>query len=145
MRYVTESLWVAFGAAIGANARYWFSTLARAWAQPFPWPTLLINLVGSVLLGAFSAAALARGWGWQGRLFFAVGLCGGFTTFSTFSFEVLDLMYQRSWKLAGLYAALSLALCVLGCFVGGHFGRLLFSPHPVRIETTNNPFAKDRD
>jgi len=139
MRFLSESLWVAFGAAIGANARYWIGYWAKANVQSFPWPTLLINFLGSVLLGVFSAAALQRGWGWQGRLFFAVGLCGGFTTFSTFSFEVIDMFYARSWKVAGLYALLSLVLCVAGCFAGGHFGRVAFAQRGPAVKGTN-PF-----
>ena len=137
MRNLTESLWVGLGAAIGANLRFWIGNFARSSAQAFPWPTLLINVLGSALLGAFAAVALQRGWGWQARGFFAVGLCGGFTTFSTFSFEVLDLMAKRSWKVALGYAVLSLVLCVLGCFVGGHLGRVV-SGHTA-IETSVQP------
>jgi CrcB protein len=133
---------VALGAAIGANGRFWIGVWAKAHVQAFPWPTLLINLLGSALLGAFSAAALERGWGWQGRLFFAVGLCGGFTTFSTFSYEVIDLYYERSWRVAGLYAVLSLVLCVAGCYVGGHFGRIAFAHSASEGVNGANPFEK---
>lgn len=140
MRYLTESIYVAMGAAIGANARYWIGYFAKAISQPFPWPTLIINILGSMLLGAFSATALLKGWGWQGRLFFAVGICGGFTTFSTFSFEVLDLFYEKSWRMAGLYATVSFVLSVAGCLAGGHFARIYFSqPHHVPAEN-GNPF-----
>jgi len=140
MNYLMESLWIAAGAAIGANARYWIGFLTKASTQSFPWPTLLINCLGSALLGAFTAAALAKGWGWQWRLFFAVGLCGGFTTFSTFSFEVIDTFYQRSWRLAGLYAIASLVLCVAFCLIGGHFGRILF----VGPGGAANPFTSEK-
>src|SRR5450432_1244079 len=99
MRHLSNSLWIALGAAIGANARYWIGYMCnRAGAPEFPWPTLLINVLGSLLLGMFSAAALERGFGWPSRLFFAVGLCGGFTTFSTFSFEVIDTFFRKGWK-----------------------------------------------
>lgn len=126
MRALADSLFVAFGAALGANARYWIGVAAKAQTQSFPWPTLLINTLGSLLLGAFAAIALAKGWGHQSRLFFAVGLCGGFTTFSTFSFESLELA-NRSLKAATIYIIASLILCVGGCLAGGHFSRVLLT------------------
>ena len=127
MKALIDSLWVAFGAAIGANMRFWIGVLTNASKQSFPWPTLLINILGSAMLGAFSAAALLKGWGGQNRLFFAVGLCGGFTTFSTFSYEVIDMYYQSSMKLAILYALLSGTLSVGACFVGAHWTRVSLS------------------
>lgn len=138
MRNVIESLWVGLGAAIGANLRYWIGVLTRSTSQGFPWSTLAINVIGSTLLGAFAAAALYKGWGWQARLFFAVGLCGGFTTFSTFSFEFLDLVARRSWKVAAGYAVLSLALCIGGCFLGGHLGQTAFSAGPRSAESPSD-------
>jgi len=133
---------VALGAAIGANARYWFGFLAKASSQPFPWPTLAINVVGSMLLGAFSAAAILRGLDSHWRLFFAVGVCGGFTTFSTFSFEVVDLFYEKSWRMAGVYALLSFVLSVGSCLAGGHIARVfLTQPHQKQPEN-GNPFGK---
>jgi len=142
MRYLVESGYVALGAAIGANSRFWLGVLTNASKQPFPWPTLLINIVGSTLLGAFSAAAILRGLDSQWRLFFAVGVCGGFTTFSTFSFEVIDLFYEKSWRAAGFYALLSFVLSVGGCFLGGHIARVLLSqPHQKQPEN-GNPFGK---
>ncbi|HVT10776.1 MAG TPA: fluoride efflux transporter CrcB [Fimbriimonadaceae bacterium] len=140
MKFFIESLWIGLGAALGANGRYWIGYLCKASIQEFPWPTMLINIFGSLMLGFFSAVALERGWGWQGRLFFAVGVCGGFTTFSTFSFEVIDAYFRRSWKLAAAYAALSLVLCIAGCFAGGHFGRLMFANKPPKANGVN-PFA----
>lgn len=139
MKYLTESLWIAFGAAIGANARYWIGFFAKTAQQPFPWPTLSINLIGSFVLGAFSAVALTRGWGGHARLFVAVGLCGGFTTFSTFSHEVLDLYFEKSWKPALLYALASVVLCVGGCLLGGHLGRTFFAPHGAAVGEGGNP------
>lgn len=88
---------------------------------------MAINTAGSILLGLFAAYALERGAPTHTRLFFAVGLCGGFTTFSTFSFEVVDLILERSWKLALLYVLLSLVLCIGGCALGVHLGRIWFA------------------
>jgi CrcB protein len=126
MKDFTDSLWVAFGASLGANARYWIGYFCKSNIQEFPWPTLIINVLGSLLLGAFSAAALERGWGWPARLFFAVGVCGGFTTFSTFSFETINLA-RSSIRVAALYVLLSLVLSIGACFAGVHFGRIAFS------------------
>jgi len=126
MKYLTDSLYVALGASLGANARFWISFIFRANIQEFPWPTLLINVLGSFLLGMFSAAALERGWPTSARAFFAVGVCGGFTTFSTFSFEVIDLAFRKSWKVAIAYAILSGLLSIGCCFAGGHLGRIAF-------------------
>ena len=140
--YLMESVYVALGAAIGANARYWIGFLTNASKQPFPWPTLTINVIGSMLLGAFSAVAILRGWGWQGRLFFAVGVCGGFTTFSTFSFEVVDLFYEKSWRIAGLYAFISFVLSVGGCLAGAHFARMMLSQPNHELPKNGNPFRK---
>ncbi|HVL40297.1 MAG TPA: fluoride efflux transporter CrcB [Fimbriimonadaceae bacterium] len=137
MRFIVESLWVGLGAFIGANARYWFGVLARATHQEFPWPTLTINVLGSAALGVFAAAALERGYPWHIRAFFAIGLCGGFTTFSAFSFEVIDLVYRRSWKLALVYALVSVITCVGGCLLGGHLGRLAFG-----TTQEGSPFAE---
>ena len=142
MHYFKESLYVAFGGALGATLRYWIGFFAKTAIQPFPWPTLLINCVGSALLGAFAAAALTRGWGWQGRLFFAVGVCGGFTTFSTFSYEVIDLFYEKSWRVAGVYALLSLILSVGCCFAGGHFARAAFQ-NKEGGALARNPFGSE--
>lgn len=125
VKQFSESLWIAGGAAVGANLRYWIGVGARSTAQSFPWPTMLINILGSMVLGAFAAVAIHKGWGWQARLFVAVGLCGGFTTFSTFSFEFLDLVTRRSWKMALVYALLTFTLSIGACFLGGHFGRVL--------------------
>jgi CrcB protein len=113
-----ESLYVFLGAGLGGVLRYWVGILCRIQGQAFPWPTLLINVVGSFVLGAFAAAALLRDWPSQSRLFFAVGVCGGFTTFSTFSLEAVRLLNERAWKAAGAYCLLSLVLSVAACFLG---------------------------
>ena len=87
---------LAVGGGAGANARYWLGRLV-AWVQgpvAFPWATLLINVSGSVVLGLVAAAYLGhpdparRNW----YLLLGTGFCGGFTTFSTFSYETLKLM-----------------------------------------------------
>ena len=126
MNPFVQSGLVALGAAVGANMRYWIGYLAKASTQPWPWPTMLINILGSIILGVFAAASIERGWGDGWKLLIAVGLCGGFTTFSTFSFETVDLILQKNYGVAGGYMIGSLTLCIGGCFLGGHFAAIAF-------------------
>src|SRR5215212_2146640 len=112
---------LAVGGGAGANARYWFGRLV-AWAQgpvEFPWATFLINVSGSVVLGLVAAAYLGhpdparRNW----YLFLGTGFCGGFTTFSTFSLETLELVRDgRPWT-ATAYALGSVGAGLLGVWV----------------------------
>ena len=121
-----SSLAIAGGAAIGANARFWFGHWwTGKYPGDFPWHTLLINATGSLVLGAFMALALARGWGTGWRLFVAVGFAGGFTTFSTFSAEAMDLFEKNKAALAAGYMVSSVAISVLACWAGLHFARVL--------------------
>lgn len=118
MEAVKQSVLVATGAAIGANARYWLGAWAARSGSELPWGTLLVNVSGSLVLGLFVGLASRFGWtdGW--RLLIAVGLCGGYTTFSTFSLETLQLVQNGRWSLAFGYAVGSAALSVLGCALG---------------------------
>jgi len=89
--------------------------------------TLLINFLGSVAIGAIvetselAAGALSR----EAVLFLKVGLCGGFTTFSTFSLETLELIEGGQYAIAGAYALVSVVLCVAGVLVGKVLARAL--------------------
>ncbi len=87
------------GGGLGANARYWLGELfkARHWADDFPWHTFAINVLGSFALGIVAATCKDRP-AWQ--LFLGVGLCGGFTTFSTFSVEALSMLEKDRWLAA---------------------------------------------
>src|ERR1044072_10039438 len=84
---------VALGAASGGVLRYWVGYFTHASTKSWPWPTLAINVVGSLILGLFAAAALERGWGDGWKLLVAVGFCGGFTSFSSFPFLTVDLVF----------------------------------------------------
>lgn len=105
---------VGFGGAVGSNARYWLGQAMRqqGWTAPFPWHTLLINVAGSMLLAL--TAMLFRERTGDGFLLLGVGFCGGFTTFSTFSLESVELIRRGRWDLAVLYALASLALGFAG-------------------------------
>jgi CrcB protein len=119
---VAKSLWIAGGAAIGANLRFWLGELVgQRGAMVFPWATFAINVLGSLAIGIFYAWEMKYTPHFQARLFIAVGICGGFTTFSTFSWESLRLMEKGEWFAFGVYAVgsvvLTIAACALGYFV----------------------------
>jgi fluoride exporter len=123
----TTWLAVAFGGALGSLARFWLGAAVVALTGPrFPWGTLLINVVGSAVIGL--AAGLALGSGRLAmypdfRAFLIVGVCGGFTTFSSFSLQTLDLLQAGEvWPAAG-YIVGSVVLCLLAVWAGWLLGR----------------------
>ena len=121
---------IAVGAAIGANARYWIGYWVTGKLGPaFPYSTLGINVAGSLILGAFLSAAMATGLSHQWRLFVAVGLCGGFTTFSAFSADTVILIEEGAYVPAFLYVLGSCVLSIAGCFAGAHLVRSALGPH----------------
>jgi fluoride exporter len=126
MNLLVTYLVIALGSALGGVARYGCGLLAAAlWGVTFPWGTLLINLIGSFVIGGFATLTGPDGRvyvGPLGRQFVMVGLCGGYTTFSSFSLETLDLLPRR--PLAGAsYIALSLVLCLLAVWLGHALAR----------------------
>jgi CrcB protein len=114
-------LLVGAGGAIGAMARFGFASLiGRLWPMGFPLATLLINIIGSAAMGIF-IGLMARwlpAWQSEARLFFAVGVLGGFTTFSTFSLDAIVLIERGDWIAAGAYVLLSVVLCLIGLYLG---------------------------
>ena len=110
--------WVAAGGALGAAMRYLLSALLNTGAV-FPTATLTVNIAGSLAIGlAWGAWGTAPWFQEWGRAFLAVGLLGGFTTFSAFSLEVLTLVQAQRMVLAGLYVASSLAGCFAAVWLG---------------------------
>lgn len=113
---------VAAGSAIGGVSRYGVGLLAaRLWGQGFPVGTLLINVVGSFIIGLYGTLTLANGAmpaSSDMRAFVMIGFCGGFTTFSSFSLQTLELFRAGETFEAGLYILLSNALCLAGVFLG---------------------------
>jgi CrcB protein len=119
-------LWIALGGALGSMARFWCqNAFAQKFGETFPLGTLVINVTGSFLIGAF-AGMIAPAGKWEApisvRLFFATGVCGGFTTFSSFSLQTLDLARRGAWANAALYSALSLILCLVAVWLGFALG-----------------------
>ena len=118
------SLLVAFGSALGGLARYWAGIgVARLLGSSFPWGTLLINVVGSMVIGAAAAATNEREHAAY-RAFVMVGICGGFTTFSAFSLQTLDLLQAGRMPAAMAYAGLSLGMCLLSVWAGWALGTM---------------------
>jgi CrcB protein len=114
--------WIAIGGAAGSVARFWMSGLvAERYGETFPWGTLVINVSGSFVIGLFGALTLPDG-RWSAspavRQLFMVGLCGGFTTFSSFSLQTLYLLRDREWLYAGGNALLSVVLCLIAVWLG---------------------------
>ena len=114
-------LLVGAGGAIGAMARYGFASfVGRLWPMSFPLATLLINIIGSLAMGLF-VGLMARwlpAWQSDARLFVAVGILGGFTTFSSFSLDTIVLIERGEWLSAGAYVLLSVVLCLIGLYLG---------------------------
>jgi CrcB protein len=122
MERLAAYLWVAVGGALGSVARFWLSGAVAALTGPqFPWGTLLINIVGSFVIGWFGALTSDVGpldAPANVRLFVLVGICGGFTTFSSFSLQTLELLQSGEMARAVGYIAGSVALCLLGVWAG---------------------------
>lgn len=114
-------LLVGVGGAIGAMARYAASIgVGRVWPHGFPLGTMLINIVGSIAMGLL-IGILARTlppWAPEARLFVAVGVLGGFTTFSSFSLDTIVLIERGEMVQAGFYVLLSVVVCLIGLYLG---------------------------
>lgn len=109
-------LFVGLGGAVGAMLRYAISLIP--YKGEFPVLTLVTNLLGAFLIGFISGAAEKKDFSGNAILFLKTGLCGGFTTFSTFSFESYNLFKSGHAALAIVYMTASLGLCLLGVFIG---------------------------
>ena len=126
-------LWVALGGALGGVSRFWLSGLiSTRFGETFPFGTLIINITGSFLIGIFAAFAAPEGrLDSQSRIFVTqflmIGICGGYTTFSSFSFRTLQLMQERQWLYAGANVILSVVLCMIAVWLGFLLGSIFNS------------------
>jgi CrcB protein len=115
-------IWVALGGALGTTARYWLSgVVARSFGETFPWGTLIINVTGSFVIGFFGALTGPDGRlfvGSTARQFVMIGMCGGYTTFSSFSLQTLNLMNDGEWLRAGANIGMSVVLCMIAVWAG---------------------------
>ena len=114
--------WVMIGSAIGGVARYWLSGWAAAnISDTFPIGTLIINVLGSFVIGFFAALTGPDGRVFassDARQFVMTGICGGFTTFSSFSLQTLTLANDGEWGRAGVNVVASVALCLVAVWIG---------------------------
>jgi CrcB protein len=122
MRALVPYVWIAAGSGLGGIARYACTGLmARLMGETFPWGTLTVNVLGCAFIGVFAALT-----GPEGRLlappavrqFMMPGICGGFTTFSTFSLETLNLARDGDWPKAAANIGGSLLLCLAAVWAG---------------------------
>ncbi len=118
---------VAIGGAIGSVLRYLIQIQSINWfGTSFPYGTLLVNIIGSLLIGFLSFALVERVIvSEEVRFAILVGVLGGFTTFSTFSLETLDLILQGNFISAVGNVLISVGLCLLSCFLGLSLARAI--------------------
>lgn len=115
------TLLVALGGALGSVARYWVGIWCLPISRAVPMGTMLINIVGSFVIAFFGALTLANGrypMPEAARIFVMVGLCGGFTTFSSFSLQTVDLLRAGAPGRAAVNVVASVVLCVAATAVG---------------------------
>jgi len=118
-------LWIAVGGALGSVARYWCSGVAaRLIGESFPWGTLIVNVLGCLAIGFFATMTGPDGRIFVGSLtrqFVTLGILGGFTTFSSFSLQTLNLLNDGEWLYAGANILASVILCLVAVWIG-HVG-----------------------
>ena len=121
---IKSYLWVALGSAIGGVSRFWLSGLVAGSVRgTFPWGTVIVNITGSFVIGVFAGLASPEGrlapatrtWVTQ---FLMVGICGGYTTFSSFSLQTLNLARDGEWLQAGGNVLVSVAACLAAVWAG---------------------------
>jgi fluoride exporter len=131
--FMLAYLWVAIGGALGSVARFWVNGLvSEKFGATFPWGTLTINVMGSFVIGIIGALAIP-----EGRMdsssrqfatqFLMIGVCGGYTTFSSFSLQTLNLLRDREWLYAGGNVILSVIFCMIAVWLGWLLGTMLNS------------------
>jgi CrcB protein len=121
---VKELIYVFIGGGTGSVLRFLISMLWRHLSlHPryagivFPWPTLIVNVLGCFLIGLLYHYAERWGWSVEVRLMLTVGLCGGFTTFSTFTYEGLALLNEGNYAVYAMYLVLSITLGLLAVVI----------------------------
>lgn len=113
--------YLSIGAIAGTLARYSIGVWMSRWttgAPDFPWPTFIINITGSLLIGFLLRYLLGVGSSPQLRLMLTTGFCGAYTTLSTFSFEMMALLKEHEYMTAVLYLGGTMSLGPAACFAG---------------------------
>lgn len=124
-----DYFWIAIGSALGGTARYWLSGLiAQRFGEAFPVGTLVVNVTGSFAIGFLAAWTDPHGRllaSAATRQFLMIGMCGGYTTFSSFSLQTLNLVRDGEWLYAGANVALSVVLCLFAVWLGHVLAEIL--------------------
>jgi CrcB protein len=115
-------MWIAIGSALGGMGRYWISgVIAQQFGETFPWGTIAVNVTGSFIIGFFATLTGPDGRflvSTSARQFVMVGLCGGYTTFSSFSLQTLNQARDGDLLAAGANIGLSVLLCLIAVWLG---------------------------
>jgi CrcB protein len=128
-----EYLWIALGGAVGSVARYALNgVISVRFGESFPLGTLVVNVAGSFLIGGLGALVIPEGRMSGGARafttqFLMIGICGGFTTFSSFSLQTLNLVREGEWLYAGGNVLLSVVFCLVATWLGFALGAALSS------------------
>lgn len=124
-----NALWIFLGGGLGSLARYWLSGwVASRVGEVFPWGTMFVNVSGCFLIGVLATVTSTDGRFWvgpSGRSFLLLGVLGGYTTFSSFSWQTLELIHDGQWGWAAGNAVLSLVLCLAAVAAGNYVGMLI--------------------
>ena len=117
-----DYLWIGMGSALGGMGRYWLSGLiADRYGAAFPWGTIVVNVSGSFLIGLIGALTESGGRLLAppaAREFLMLGMLGGYTTFSSFSLQTLNLAREGQWFYASANIGLSVVLCLAAVWLG---------------------------
>ena len=122
-------LWIGLGSGLGGMGRFWMSGwVAHRFGELFPWGTLLVNVLGSFLIGLVATLTGPEGrilWSPRVSQFFMAGVCGGYTTFSSFSLQTLNLVREGEWGSALANMGLSVFFCLLAVWLGHVAGQAI--------------------
>ena len=124
---MSNFIWVAFGGAVGASLRFVSSSFIKTIYPNFPLSTLFINILGSFIIGLLMNYLEYKNISENFiRYFLIIGLLGSYTTFSTFSFDAVDLINNRKFLLSFFYIFLSVSSCILFAFLGYNINKIQF-------------------
>jgi len=124
---LSNFIWVAFGGAVGASLRFFSSRLIKIIYPHFPFGTLFVNILGSFFIGLLMSYLENKNISENFiRYFLIIGLLGSYTTFSTFSFDAIDLMNNRKFISSLFYIFLSVSSCILFAFLGYNLNKIQF-------------------
>lgn len=145
MTQIAPVLWLSLGGVLGVNARYWLGLWIQRWSAPwFPWATFAINVTGCFAIGLL-ATLLAR---WlphpHGKLLVLTGFLGGFTTYSSFAFESLQLWERGALGLGLLYMVGTLVAGFVAVALGVELGRAL-TGLPATLTTSPQPQGREAE